>query len=211
MKWFKSQSDSIQVRLGVGLLLLSGLLTALSPLFFFLVFPAGAYAIIFGLRNRLKSRVIRVITVVPVALIVWGLIAAMATAAFNPDALNDDIPQSEITSSVTPSPDPISSPLSTSPSPDPISSPLSTSPSASPTLESETSEPQPNTNCQAGQVDINNASIDELTKIIHISTVRAPEVVALRPFSSIDELTAVSGIGDVRLAEIKSEGVACVG
>jgi DNA uptake protein ComE-like DNA-binding protein len=211
MKWFKSQSDSIQVRLGVGLLVLSGLLTALSPLFFFLVFPAGAYAIILGLRNRLKSRVIRVITVVPVALIVWGLIAAMATAAFNPDALNDDIPPSGITSSVTPSPAPSSSALETSPSPAPSSSALETSPSASPNVESETSEAQSSTNCQAGQVDINNASIDELMKIVHISTVRAPEVVALRPFSSIDELTDVSGIGDVRLAEIKSEGVACVG
>ena len=67
------------------------------------------------------------------------------------------------------------------------------------------------TGCNEGQVDLNSASIDELDLIIHISAARATGIVELRPFSSLDGLLNVSGIGPSRLADIKAQGVACIG
>jgi DNA uptake protein ComE-like DNA-binding protein len=60
-------------------------------------------------------------------------------------------------------------------------------------------------------VDVNTATTGELVRIIHIGEVRAAELVRLRPFRSLDDLKRISGIGDVRLADIKREGLACVG
>lgn len=59
-------------------------------------------------------------------------------------------------------------------------------------------------------VDINNASLDKLEAIIHIGPARAEGIVSARPFNSIDDLTKVDGLGPARIADIKSEGVACV-
>ncbi|NMB00817.1 MAG: MBL fold metallo-hydrolase [Firmicutes bacterium] len=62
-------------------------------------------------------------------------------------------------------------------------------------------------------VDINTASVEELQRIIHIGPALAQEIVRQReihPFKSIEELKRVSGIGEKRLADIKSEGLACV-
>jgi DNA uptake protein ComE-like DNA-binding protein len=70
---------------------------------------------------------------------------------------------------------------------------------------------QPSSSCQPGQVDINTAPEELLVTIIHISSVRASELIGLRPFSSIEGLTSIRGIGDVRMAEIRAQGVACVG
>ena len=67
------------------------------------------------------------------------------------------------------------------------------------------------TGCNEGQVDLNLASIEELDLIIHISAARATGIVELRPFSSLDGLLNVSGIGPSRLADIKAQGVACIG
>jgi len=67
------------------------------------------------------------------------------------------------------------------------------------------------TGCNEGQVDLNSASIEELDLIIHISAARATGIVELRPFSSLDGLLNVSGIGPSRLADIKAQGVACIG
>jgi DNA uptake protein ComE-like DNA-binding protein len=60
-------------------------------------------------------------------------------------------------------------------------------------------------------VDINTASTEELMRIKHISTARAPDVVSSRPYTSLDQLTRVKGIAAGRLADIKAEGIACVG
>jgi competence protein ComEC len=59
-------------------------------------------------------------------------------------------------------------------------------------------------------VNINNASIQDLTRIVHIGTVRAEEIVRIRPFRTVDDLTRVSGIGQVRLQDIVAQGLACV-
>jgi hypothetical protein len=70
---------------------------------------------------------------------------------------------------------------------------------------------QPSSNCQAGQVDINTATDEQLMTIIHIGTTRVAELKSRRPYSSIEGLNDISGIGDVRMAEIRTQGVACVG
>lgn len=62
-------------------------------------------------------------------------------------------------------------------------------------------------------VDLNTASFDQLRLIVHVDTVRAREIIAIRaesPFATVDQLTRVNGIGDVRLRDIRTEGLACV-
>lgn len=62
-------------------------------------------------------------------------------------------------------------------------------------------------------VDLNEASVDDLTEIIHVGEARAEQIVELRgerPFQSVEELTRVRGIGAVRAEEIIGEEVACV-
>ena len=70
---------------------------------------------------------------------------------------------------------------------------------------------QPSSNCQAGQVDINTASEEQLMTIIHIGTTRVADLVSLRPYRTIDGLDNISGIGDARMADIRAQGIACVG
>jgi DNA uptake protein ComE-like DNA-binding protein len=70
---------------------------------------------------------------------------------------------------------------------------------------------QPSSNCQAGQVDINTASEEQLMTIIHIGATRVQELISLRPYSSIEGLDNISGIGDARMADIRAQGIACVG
>jgi DNA uptake protein ComE-like DNA-binding protein len=92
--------------------------------------------------------------------------------------------------------------------PSPTASPSKTaSPSATPTPAAT----QVASTCQPGQVDINIASVEDLMRIKHISTARAPDVVSSRPYTSLDQLTRVKGIAAGRLADIKAEGIACVG
>ena len=50
-----------------------------------------------------------------------------------------------------------------------------------------------------------------MDRIKHICPVRAEEMLTLRPFSSLDDLERINGIGPSRLADIKSEGLACIG
>lgn len=59
-------------------------------------------------------------------------------------------------------------------------------------------------------VDINAASDEELTSIVHIGLSRAWQIISLRPFVSVDDLTRVSGIGPSRLSDIKDQSLACV-
>ena len=50
-----------------------------------------------------------------------------------------------------------------------------------------------------------------MDKIKHIGPSRAAQILELRPFSSLDDLVRIKGIGEKRLAEIKDEGLACIG
>ncbi len=60
------------------------------------------------------------------------------------------------------------------------------------------------------RVNINNASKDDLTKIIHIGPARAKEIIKLRPFRSIDDLIRTPGIGEKIVMDIKIQGIAYV-
>jgi hypothetical protein len=60
----------------------------------------------------------------------------------------------------------------------------------------------------AEKIDINSASLEDLTKIIHIGEARAKELISLRPFSSLDDLARIKGIGPARLQDIKNQGLA---
>lgn len=65
----------------------------------------------------------------------------------------------------------------------------------------------------AGYVDLNNASFEKLQLIIHIGPARAAEIIRLReerPFKDLDDLRRVFGLGKKRIADIKSQGLACV-
>ncbi len=59
-------------------------------------------------------------------------------------------------------------------------------------------------------VDLNNASIDALTVIIHIGPARAKQLVAIRPISSLDDLLGIQGIDEKRLNDIKKQDIAFV-
>lgn len=60
-------------------------------------------------------------------------------------------------------------------------------------------------------IDVNTASIEQLQEIIHIGAARAGDLVNFRPFTSIDDLGRIKGIGAARIADIKSQGLACIG
>jgi predicted flap endonuclease-1-like 5' DNA nuclease len=62
----------------------------------------------------------------------------------------------------------------------------------------------------AEKVDVNTASSEELTKIIHIGDARAKELISLRPFSSLDDLSRIKGISEARVKDIKDQGVAFI-
>lgn len=64
--------------------------------------------------------------------------------------------------------------------------------------------------CSDGQIDINSASAEELDKITWVGPATAEKIIAGRPFKSVDSLLNVSGIGEKKLADIKSQGLACV-
>ena len=61
-----------------------------------------------------------------------------------------------------------------------------------------------------GKIDINSASIDELTKIIHINESRAIEIIEKRPFMAVESLTLVTGIYGEILSDIKRDPLTCV-
>lgn len=61
-----------------------------------------------------------------------------------------------------------------------------------------------------GCIDINRASLTELTEIIHIGANRAEGIRERRPFETLEELTGIGGISQNRLQEIIDEGKACI-
>lgn len=60
------------------------------------------------------------------------------------------------------------------------------------------------------KIDINAASLEDLTKIIHIGEARAQELISLRPFVSLDDLGRIKGLGEARVKAIKEQGLAWV-
>jgi hypothetical protein len=69
-----------------------------------------------------------------------------------------------------------------------------------------------NATCNSTQININTASVEELEGIIHVGPVIAGRIIANRTYNSVDDLSRVKGIGNATyLADIKSEGLACVG
>ncbi len=61
----------------------------------------------------------------------------------------------------------------------------------------------------AACIDINSASLDELTQIIHIGEARARRLIELRPFDSTSALRRIHGIGAARLNDIREQGLVC--
>ncbi|RLG15530.1 hypothetical protein DRN69_02830 [Candidatus Pacearchaeota archaeon] len=64
--------------------------------------------------------------------------------------------------------------------------------------------------CQEGQIDINNASKQDLQIIIWVGPKIAEYIIESRPFESVDDLINVKYIGDKKLNDIKEQGLACV-
>ena len=60
-------------------------------------------------------------------------------------------------------------------------------------------------------IDINEASLSELTEIVHIGEARAEELIEKRPYETLDQLNGINGIAAKRLADIKAENKACIG
>ncbi|MCH8224594.1 MAG: thermonuclease family protein [Chloroflexi bacterium] len=124
---------------------------------------------------------------------------------------------------VTPAPiaTPTSTPLPTTtplppdtptPMPAPTATPTPTiTPTATPTPTLAPAAVPTETGCTEGQVDVNSATLEELQLIIQIGPVRAADLIAKRPFVSLDDLDRIDGIGLSRVADIKAEGVACIG
>ncbi|GAA0315004.1 MBL fold metallo-hydrolase [Oceanobacillus sp. FSL W7-1281] len=58
-------------------------------------------------------------------------------------------------------------------------------------------------------ININNASQEELTGIIHIGDERANQIIDKRPFDTFEELEEIDGIGPSRIADMEAEGLIC--
>jgi len=70
--------------------------------------------------------------------------------------------------------------------------------------------PNISASCSEGQININNASKEELDEIYGIGPVKAQNIIDTRPFDSIDDLIKVNGIGQITLDKIKNQDLACV-
>jgi len=64
--------------------------------------------------------------------------------------------------------------------------------------------------CGEGDIDINNASLEELEEIDHVGPAVAGYIIEARPFNSLDELVNVSHISSGYLEDIITQGLACV-
>jgi len=58
------------------------------------------------------------------------------------------------------------------------------------------------------KVNINTATAEELTAILHIGAKRAAKIIAGRPFRDLYELSKVLGIGETKLFELIKQDIA---
>ena len=59
-------------------------------------------------------------------------------------------------------------------------------------------------------IDLNAASVEALQEIKHIGPARAADIESARPFNTVEDLIIIKGLGPASIAEISSEGKACV-
>ena len=59
-------------------------------------------------------------------------------------------------------------------------------------------------------IDINEANVEDLQKIIHVGETRAKQLIDLRPFDAVDDMVEIDGLGPARITDIVDEGKACV-
>jgi hypothetical protein len=64
--------------------------------------------------------------------------------------------------------------------------------------------------CNSTQININTASAEELDKIVNVGPVIAGRIIENRTYNSLNDLVRVKGIAEATLAEIKTQGLACV-
>ena len=66
--------------------------------------------------------------------------------------------------------------------------------------------------CNEGQIDINNALLEDMMNIIYLGGegIVAQQAIDSRPFTSVDDLIKVSGIGNYTLEKIINQSLACV-
>lgn len=64
--------------------------------------------------------------------------------------------------------------------------------------------------CNDSQININNASLEELDKIVGIGSSYAKGIIEARPFNSLEDLIRVKGIGNLTLEKIKFQNLACI-
>jgi len=64
--------------------------------------------------------------------------------------------------------------------------------------------------CGENQINVNMASLAELDELYGIGPAKAQAIVDARPYKTIDDLINANGIGEITLANIKSQGLACI-
>lgn len=60
-------------------------------------------------------------------------------------------------------------------------------------------------------VNINEATIEDIQRILHIGPERATLLIDGRPYSSVEDLDSINGIGPARIKDIIAQGIACIG